>query len=460
MDQAVCPECGDRVRLPLDASAEATVRCPLCSQEFPLRRILENAPPLLELVHDPAAPQADSPAPAAPFVFQEQDPPRKKKSAFRPRTSSNSGGRRRRSSNGSAAGGIWAVAKVIGGGVAGVVIAQGFLWWAPLDLNVNQRDPAGIGAALPEAVAWLAPASVRGFPTEDERAQESGEQDSSDNDPLAGLSGKEAKDGTAKSGASQRSDSDSDDADLGKGLWSLPPPKKNGLGAGGALGGGGPDPSAAPAKVESPQQLEPPSGPEWLTRRIPAVGFPALAGAVKRAERDLGLWIHRDDGLDARTRQTMFTDCYAALAEVGRLAALSDREGRIRRKADEANQLLSQFADDRDTPGLTPGFAEAWLGGRVPDADTGGLLLYGKIIEVQTGPNWAAAKLVPPGRTREFWVLHPNRLPEREWLNQTVLVAGAWFANPAELKQPPVVAGNGALVVGTWRLDAPTTEVP
>jgi len=53
MTTVSCPKCSDEVALPAGASPKATVRCPLCQEEFLLSSILDAMPPLLIVVDDP-----------------------------------------------------------------------------------------------------------------------------------------------------------------------------------------------------------------------------------------------------------------------------------------------------------------------------------------------------------------------------------------------------------------------
>ncbi|MFM2095066.1 MAG: hypothetical protein RIS70_2190, partial [Planctomycetota bacterium] len=60
MNITQCPRCRDEVRVPPQASAESRVRCPLCQEEFLLGEVLEQLPPLLELLDAPISGEAVS----------------------------------------------------------------------------------------------------------------------------------------------------------------------------------------------------------------------------------------------------------------------------------------------------------------------------------------------------------------------------------------------------------------
>ena len=55
MTIVACPKCADSVVLPGRASRLATVRCPLCQEQFPLAEVLDKLPPALIVVDDPEA---------------------------------------------------------------------------------------------------------------------------------------------------------------------------------------------------------------------------------------------------------------------------------------------------------------------------------------------------------------------------------------------------------------------
>ena len=58
MTLVACPKCADLVALPDRASRRATVRCPLCQEQFPLTEVLDKLPPALVVVDDPEAADA------------------------------------------------------------------------------------------------------------------------------------------------------------------------------------------------------------------------------------------------------------------------------------------------------------------------------------------------------------------------------------------------------------------
>ncbi len=175
-----CPKCADSVVMPEGSSPAATVRCPLCQEEFQLSELLDAMPPALIVVEDPEA--ADQPAAPDSLFFAdsaadrpinlldevETDPqpraisigPLETSSA--PSTTPSSGkGRRvaprpqRKKKNPAVE-----VAKVFFGGVAGLVIAQALLWWLPW--SNYRRDPFELGPKVSEFAGWMVPEQFHG----------------------------------------------------------------------------------------------------------------------------------------------------------------------------------------------------------------------------------------------------------------------------------------------------------
>ena len=56
MTVASCPSCRERVTVPVDATPQCIVRCPLCHEEFELAAFLAQLPPLLIVLRDESRP--------------------------------------------------------------------------------------------------------------------------------------------------------------------------------------------------------------------------------------------------------------------------------------------------------------------------------------------------------------------------------------------------------------------
>ncbi len=169
MTNASCPHCGETVRIPPSASPRATVRCPLCQEEFLLAELLDSLPPMLEITDDPDQPERDGtpqateeyglapldlgaatkPAPAFSIdSSRDLSSPasattaKRRKGPVRPQ-------RKKKSP-------VAEVVKIVLGGLAGLVIAQLLLWWMPWqDLR---RDPFTLGPSISKFAPWLVPA--------------------------------------------------------------------------------------------------------------------------------------------------------------------------------------------------------------------------------------------------------------------------------------------------------------
>ena len=195
-----CPSCNESITVP-DAPRVSRVRCPLCQDEYLLSDVLDKSPPMLELLDAPAgsvafsATEAETRGVPAAFAFDEAPAPAAEPAAFdfdagsapatasRPVTKAPRRARRKQRNP------LVEVAKIVGGGVAGLFIAQMLLWWLPLDLQSSQRDPVQLGRNLSPYVPWIMPAEVRGEqPPSGEQSPENSTDNTSpknDNSPFA-----------------------------------------------------------------------------------------------------------------------------------------------------------------------------------------------------------------------------------------------------------------------------------
>ncbi|MBC8354036.1 MAG: hypothetical protein H8E66_18740 [Planctomycetes bacterium] len=181
MTIANCPRCSDQVTVPASASPEATVRCPLCQEEFLLTEALAQLPPTLIVVSDAhvletptsltsdendrpwealnvdddavdeivMAP-SDEKAPAAAFDFASGSTTTSIQSTAAIRSSGRS-----RKPKGSP---IKSVLSIVIGGMMAFPIAQLILWYLPGNLK---RD-FGAGPIVARYVPAIVPAKFRG----------------------------------------------------------------------------------------------------------------------------------------------------------------------------------------------------------------------------------------------------------------------------------------------------------
>lgn len=160
MTIATCPACHEEVRVPPQASDQATVECPWCGNQGELGELLKASPPLLLVVNDPGGgsaanmpftietgERADTPH----FDFEERDAPQAQPvSAVTPSVAS------RRPRPQPKGGGIISAVAVIFGGLCALPLAQLCLWW------IFSRDPIDLGPKVSPYAAFLVPAQFRG----------------------------------------------------------------------------------------------------------------------------------------------------------------------------------------------------------------------------------------------------------------------------------------------------------
>lgn len=173
-----CPKCAESVVLPDRASRLATVRCPLCQEEFPLAEALGKLPPTLIVVEDPepvvasAAPRgwsvsqdsdelallpADDVSGFAPLSI-ETDSERAPASAASTRRRPGVAARKRKPKNPLMEG-----VKIVLGGVAGLAIAQVILWWVGSSQAwpKQRADMFQLAPKVARFVPWVVPERYR-----------------------------------------------------------------------------------------------------------------------------------------------------------------------------------------------------------------------------------------------------------------------------------------------------------
>lgn len=188
MPDMKCLKCDESVLIPAGASLQATVLCPLCHEQFILGDMLDALPPALEVVNDPEAEQSpevkpfnfdfegrgeqptddiqvsdgeasDSPAAAVPaFQFEDSAPAGSTGEAktYRPAARP-----KRKEKNP-----IVEMAKVVGGGVLGILIAILGIWW------IGKQDPFKLGPKVAEIAPWIVPEELRGGGDADDDGEE------------------------------------------------------------------------------------------------------------------------------------------------------------------------------------------------------------------------------------------------------------------------------------------------
>ncbi|MFV1966822.1 MAG: hypothetical protein ACC628_15460 [Pirellulaceae bacterium] len=177
-----CPRCREQVSIPAETSVEASVQCPLCQEEYRLEVALSQLPPVLIVIDDPqgtaipvsadedhdgqaftglAGPEvAEEDADPVDFAPGEPAPAFQFESGSTPVAAPTRRVRRSRPTRRKGSP-MRQVVQIVAGGAAGVIMAQLILWWAPLNLSLNNRDLTGFGRKYGNYVPFLVPSSIR-----------------------------------------------------------------------------------------------------------------------------------------------------------------------------------------------------------------------------------------------------------------------------------------------------------
>lgn len=151
MNISNCPKCDERVRIPPEGDEDSVVRCPHCSAEYSLGEVLAGLPPLLILAEVyAAATESDDEfriAPDEPSHAVQNLPAAAIRATPRPRRAEKSA--------------VVEVLKMVGGGLAGLVLAQLILWWVPGDFSNQRRDFLELAPKVARYAPFLVPESLR-----------------------------------------------------------------------------------------------------------------------------------------------------------------------------------------------------------------------------------------------------------------------------------------------------------
>lgn len=176
MSLAQCTKCNEEVLVPAGASRSAIVRCPLCEAEFPLSEVLDRMPPSFVVVSDPDAGSGGAAAASSGFSFGEVDEPADNEPAgfgFDPHagpsqepTKSLASPPSRSRKKAPPKNAILEIVKIVGGGVAGILLAVLIIWWGV------GTDPFGFADDVARYVPFIVPASLHGEPAPAEDSSE------------------------------------------------------------------------------------------------------------------------------------------------------------------------------------------------------------------------------------------------------------------------------------------------
>ncbi|MCA9177651.1 MAG: hypothetical protein KDB14_24440 [Planctomycetales bacterium] len=179
-----CPYCMDEVRIPAGVPETATVRCPLCLEEYQLLEV--GLPPLLEVVDGGDAMLVGAGVVSGAAAAGEADTADGYRLAGSDlkvaKDTSDDGGAlpafsltEEKAASGATstvktsrrpakkkASPIKEMVKIVGGGVIGLAIGQLALWYLPGDWKTKQRDPFGLGPHVHKVAPWIVPSQVSG----------------------------------------------------------------------------------------------------------------------------------------------------------------------------------------------------------------------------------------------------------------------------------------------------------
>jgi len=205
MSVTKCLKCEEPVLVPGGASLKATVRCPLCHEQFELGEMLDEVPPPLEIVEDPDAVAVGDVQPfnfdlegnketesagveageqvegeAAEAVKAEAEPSDESEhagvAAFQFDASpqdGDAGATGTRSAHPAARpkpkgkNPVVEIAKIVGGGLLGIALAVVGIWW------IAQKDPFKLGPKVSGVVPWIVPEKFHGPGNNEEDETES-----------------------------------------------------------------------------------------------------------------------------------------------------------------------------------------------------------------------------------------------------------------------------------------------
>ena len=474
-----CPKCRDQVTLPIGASREAVVQCPLCSAQFPLQEILAQLPPALVVIHDPGASAAVRESSdwlgASSAAAAEQDPESGEAPAFhfepgsaaavRPRAKRVARPRGRPSSP------VRQIVQIVLGGVVGIGLAQVILWWLPANLSVENRDLTGFGRKYGRYVPFLVPASVRQTQTEidDLDPATARRSDSIDLIPVKPGSKSSAKtvpgfqfaksrlkgeNGETRSSAVSASEmdaakapaadtakpKDTDAAPLGENKPASPDSNPVTTESKPALPGETPPstPPDAASKVEPSKNDTPAPTPSPPEAPAPQASAPARVDA-KEVETRFAAMRDACNALDAVSKpdnpeitnemRPLVRDFYRSTAELGQAMAYSNPDDAdVRRTTLEVVALLSRIANRSERVDLLESATESWLKRLEPP---GGICLVGTVKSTQQKGKYFETMLELRD-SQTLPMLTPSDPSEQIPVNSRALVLGVVLDEPTK----------------------------
>jgi len=509
MTIVACPKCGDSVALPGRASRLATVRCPLCQEQFPLGEVLDKLPPALVVIADPEAAETAAAADEAPGAFAApalSEPagdggfaPLSIGTASAPAPSVPRGRRppvrAKRKPKNPVVEGI----KIVLGGVAGLAIAQLILWWIGSSQSwpKQRADMFSLAPKVARFAPWIVPERYRGSQPAGaatgagnesttvargngvgSRSQELPQLPAVAPHPNGGadLAAETKRAPTKKSSRSaskkKTSPETAPEAPTGDGPYPA-----------GGMGGAGPatipeadlqqmpelndqavedlldlnmtdDTPVADPDVSAVMEPEtepaaapaaPPAGPLPSAPRTTAA---ELRTAVDEAQQVVQALAAAPDA-DARA---LLRQAYVALAKVGETAAYRSPPDAAELQA--AEQLLRAVSAEKEKLATLGRAAGGWL--KTAARDNNGVLLVGKVKQTRQQGAYRVIELLIPGREAPLAVYSDAASGAAYPAEAELVVLGAIVSNPGQ--DLAGYEGDGAPVV--WQAMADVLPAP
>ncbi len=410
------PRCDDMVTLPAGLTPESRVRCPFTKEEFLVQEILDQLPPMLEVVDGPvtasaastgamaatmfddaAAETADDSAADSAFGFMdtaekpdtaEQDGETVKgaalfesgagseqpsasafdfaaadvaESAAADETSGAApvGRKPRPRPNKKPKNAAAEIIKIVLGGVAGLVIAQAIMWWG------MKTDPFILAPKLPSWMAWAAPASLRN-PDAVEEQPAGGDQVSGNGSGQNGQA-----DQNSGPELDQPYDPDAPFPEAGTGLQARDVVDDTDEHAASSdvpgTGGGADNAHTAVADDDTLEDLPddpPPDEPveERLgVRNAPSYTGDELGKALKEAD-DFKAKVEAEGGMDLTARPQDAADMYRALCNLSERATFVDPDGnQVKDRLAAAEGIVLDLSKKKSQLDAIGRFGATWL---------------------------------------------------------------------------------------------------
>lgn len=425
-----CPRCREEVTLPSGTvRPEASVSCPLCKEEFPLSEVLSKLPPQLVVVgrtvlkspplklekraseFDAVGGDAVGPTDEA-FGFDAYDTsPRPKRSNRRQRTRSP----------------LRAAVGIFGGGILGLLLAVGILWWG------FEKDPFEIGPPVSRYAPWIVPARFK-VPT----------------DLSLGASSHTTLRPIDLKNRFEPNPDSSSRASNGIGSLDDSPPSTEDRKV--------PDPgpasaadridldrvTAPPISLEPATTLSPTARPESTAReaggastgvRVPLRSAPVyseqqLEDSLLAAEALGRTWRSLLSEVDPKKRDPALRDFYTSLVELGEKMTFTPDTQRRQQLVAQADGLVAEISAQPTGLDDIERAAVSWMKSR----RSGGTLLYGAVKSIRMRGNLYESE-IELAKSRRFTVISAVDPSSLYGLESKVLIFGSIIDQPATAMQ-------------------------